>query len=122
MRVKGFKALTQWLEATKVARTSVLVAERFLVNVSVKPADSVALSIAVADKLDWAGLEKLATQPAAPIEPVAEPIEPGSPAAPAAPAADSTDRAELPESQLPNASEPPDPLLASQPGADSPPK
>jgi hypothetical protein len=42
MRVHGQKALSQWLDATKTARTSVLVADRFLVNANVKPADSTA--------------------------------------------------------------------------------
>ena len=63
MRVHGQKALSQWLDATKTARTSVLVADRFLVNANVKPADSTAPSIAFVEKLDWAALEQFATAP-----------------------------------------------------------
>jgi hypothetical protein len=74
LRVKNHKALTQWLAASKVARTSVLVSDRFLVNVSVKPADSPAPSIALADKLDWAAVEKLAAADGG-NEPAPEPIE-----------------------------------------------
>lgn len=108
LRVKGFKAVTQWAEATKVARTSVLVADRFLVNVSAKPADSTAPSLTFADKLDWPGLERLATQPSAPLEPAAEPIESAGPASP--PTNDSNSRVEsggAVEGDTPSASEPP---------------
>jgi hypothetical protein len=68
MRVHGQKALSQWLDATKTARTSVLVADRFLVNANVKPADSTAPSIAFVETLDWAALEQFATAPIVPPE------------------------------------------------------
>jgi hypothetical protein len=68
MRVHGQKALSQWLDATKTARTSVLVADRFLVNANVKPADSTAPSIAFVEKLDWAALEQFASAPLVPPE------------------------------------------------------
>jgi hypothetical protein len=68
MRVHGQKALSQWLDSTKIARTSVLVAERFLVNANVKPADSIAPSIAFVEKLDFAALEQFANQPVVPPE------------------------------------------------------
>jgi hypothetical protein len=68
MRVHGQKALSQWLDATQTARTSVLVADRFLVNANVKPADSPAPSIAFVEKLDWAALEQFAAAPLVPPE------------------------------------------------------
>jgi hypothetical protein len=66
MKVQSERAVTQWLASNNIARTSVLVADRFLVNVNVKPASSPNASIAIASKLDFAGLEKLATVPAFP--------------------------------------------------------
>jgi hypothetical protein len=60
-KLAGFPAQAQWLDATHVARTSVLVRERFLVNSNLKPADSPAPGIAFVQKLDWAALERLAT-------------------------------------------------------------
>jgi hypothetical protein len=68
MRMHGQKALSQWLDSTKTARTSVLVADRFLVNANVKPAESTAPSIDFMQKLDWAALEQFAAAPPVPPE------------------------------------------------------
>jgi hypothetical protein len=73
MKVQGHPALSQWTQATRVARTSVLVADRFLVNANVKPADSVTPSIDAVQKLDWAALEKLAAEPSPPTAAAVEP-------------------------------------------------
>jgi hypothetical protein len=63
MKVEGHLAFSQWSLATRTARTSVLVADRFLVNANVKPADSVAASIGLTQKLAWDALQKLAAEP-----------------------------------------------------------
>jgi hypothetical protein len=60
-KVAGYPAQAQWLDATHVARTSVLVRDRFLVNSNLKPADSPAPGIAFVQKLEWSALERLAT-------------------------------------------------------------
>ena len=43
-----------------MARASVLVANRFIVNISVKPAKTAEPAVALALQLDLAGVEKLA--------------------------------------------------------------
>lgn len=53
-------ALLQWNKATQIARVSVVIADRFVVNTSVKPAPTPAVALAFAKHLDLAGLEKLA--------------------------------------------------------------
>jgi len=63
LKVQGQRAFTQWLDASKSARTSVLVAERFLLNVDTKPVTSPALGMGVAQKLDIPGLVALASNP-----------------------------------------------------------
>jgi hypothetical protein len=107
LRVHGQKALSQWLDSTKTARTSVLVADRFLVSANVKPAASVAPSLDFVQKLDWAALEQFAAGP--PLPPEAELHEPAV-AAQVRPAA-------LGEpASRPSAADAPDSsLLASQP-------
>ncbi|HEX4351872.1 MAG TPA: hypothetical protein VHZ95_03140, partial [Polyangiales bacterium] len=73
MRVQNHKALTQWFDSTHTARTSVLVADRFLVNLNVKPADSPEPSLTFIEKLNWPALDQYATTPApAPVEPAAD--------------------------------------------------
>jgi hypothetical protein len=59
LKVQGQRGEAQWFASNKTARTSVVVADRFIVHAVVKPVDSPALSIAVAEQLDFAGLEKL---------------------------------------------------------------
>jgi hypothetical protein len=66
LKVQGQRAFSQWLDASKSARTSVLVADRFLVNVDMKPINSPALGVAVAQKLDIPKLLELAASPLAP--------------------------------------------------------
>ena len=66
LKVQGQRAFSQWLDASKSARTSVLVAERFLVNVDMKPIGSAALGVAVANKLDIPKLLELASAPVQP--------------------------------------------------------
>jgi hypothetical protein len=85
IKVQGQKALVQWLDGTRVARVSVLVADRFLMNANLKPADSPAAGIALAQKLDWEALEKLALTPAAPLEASADALEAALPPAGTAP-------------------------------------
>ncbi|HEY2735990.1 MAG TPA: hypothetical protein VGI70_18460 [Polyangiales bacterium] len=67
-RVQNHKALTQWFDSTHTARTSVLVADRFLVNLNVKPADSPEPSLTFIEKLDWPALDRYAATPA-PLDP-----------------------------------------------------
>jgi hypothetical protein len=105
MKVQGHPALSQWTQATRVARTSVLVADRFLVNANVKPADSVTPSIDAVQKLDWAALEKLAAEPSPPTAAAVEPEQ----ATREVPVAVVTS----PSPDVPDASDPS--LLASQP-------
>lgn len=83
LKVQGLRAQAQWFASNKTARTSVLVGDRFIVHAVVKPADSPALSIAVAEQLDYAALQKLpplaastaalAAEPAPPPQSAAEP-------------------------------------------------
>jgi hypothetical protein len=107
LKIQGQKALAQWLDSTKVARTSVLVADRFLLNANVKPADSPAASIALVEKLDWDALDKLAAQPASALQASADALDRQPPAV-AANGSDEATRATGGES--PDSS-----LLASQP-------
>jgi hypothetical protein len=72
LKVQGQRGEAQWFASNKTARTSVVVADRFIVHVVVKPVESPALSIAVAEQLDFAGLENLppsAADSAAPASP-----------------------------------------------------
>lgn len=78
LKVQGQRAFTQWLDASKSARTSVLVAERYLVNVDLKPVTSPTLGVSVAQKLD---IPRLVEQAAAPVAPKALP-DAGAPPAP----------------------------------------
>lgn len=59
LKIQGQRAEAQWFASNKTARTSVVVADRFIVHAVVKPAESPAPSIAVVEQLDLAGLEKL---------------------------------------------------------------
>jgi hypothetical protein len=106
LKVQGQKALVQWLDATRVARVSVLVAERFLLNANLKPAESPAASIALAQKLDWQALEKLALTPAPPLDTAADALEAALPPGGTAP----DEPARGPGSETTDAA-----LLASQP-------
>lgn len=63
--VRGHKALEQWNEANATARASVLVADRLLVNVNVKPASSPDVARALAEKVDLEGVAALVTKLAA---------------------------------------------------------
>jgi hypothetical protein len=102
LKIQGQKALAQWLDSTRVARTSVLVADRFLLNANVKPADSPEPSIALLQKLDWDALEKLAAQPASALEASADVLD-GRPAPGAANGSEEATRAtgsESPDSSL----------------------
>jgi hypothetical protein len=55
----GYKALAQWNSTSRAARVSVLVESRYLVNLSLRPSDGIAASVALADKLDLAALAQL---------------------------------------------------------------
>ena len=61
IRVQGHKALAQWNSTGKASRVTVLVEGRFLVNLSLRPTDGVAASVALAEKLELADLAKLQT-------------------------------------------------------------
>ena len=112
MKIEGHKALAQWFDTTHVARISVLVDDRFLFNANVKPADSPAPAIALAQKLDWDRLAALASDP---------PVELDAPFSDDVP-----DEPDVPISSTPSADDSPPPsgdapespdssLLASQP-------
>ena len=66
LKVQGQRAFTQWLDASKSARTSVLIAERFLLNVDTKPVTTPAVGVGVAQKLDFPKLIELASSPVLP--------------------------------------------------------
>jgi hypothetical protein len=57
--VSGYPALAQWNKGTGVARVGVLVAERWVVNVNVKPETSPDAAVTLAQHVDFAGLAKL---------------------------------------------------------------
>lgn len=57
--VKGYKAFAQWNSTSRHARVSVLVESRYLVNLGLRPADGIATSMALAEKLDLAALAQL---------------------------------------------------------------
>lgn len=59
IKVQGYKALAQWNDTSRNARISVLVESRYLVNLSLRPADSIATTVALAEKLNLAGLAQL---------------------------------------------------------------
>jgi hypothetical protein len=59
MRIQGHKAVAQWNSTSKSARVAVLVEGRYLVNLNLRPADSIATSVALAEKFELAQLAKL---------------------------------------------------------------
>ena len=61
IRVQGHKAVAQWNSTARAARVSVLVEGRYIVSLSLRPADNIATSVGLADKLELAGLAKLQT-------------------------------------------------------------
>ena len=75
--VNEYPAILQWNPKSKTARIGMLVRERFIVNVSVKPVDSVDPAVAVAKSLTLNGLDKLI--PVAGPPPTPDPTAPESP-------------------------------------------
>ena len=59
INVQSYKALAQWNATSRNARVSVLVESRYLVNLSLRPTDSITTSVALAEKLNLAGLAQL---------------------------------------------------------------
>jgi len=59
IRVQGHAALAQWNSTAKATRVTVLVAERYLVHVTLRPSEGLAGAIELASKLDLAGLAEL---------------------------------------------------------------
>jgi hypothetical protein len=57
--LQGYKALAQWNSTSRNARVSVLVEGRYLVNLGLRPSDGIATIMALAEKLDLAGLAQL---------------------------------------------------------------
>jgi hypothetical protein len=62
-KLQNRRAFAQWTAQTASARASALVAERYLVHVSMKPVQSPDACIALLAKLDLASLDKLAGTP-----------------------------------------------------------
>jgi hypothetical protein len=58
MKVQGHQAIAQWNETARAARVSVLVEDRYLVNLHVRPADGIANAVSLAEKVE---LSKLAS-------------------------------------------------------------
>lgn len=62
IKVQGYKAVAQWNSVSKAARVTVLVDGRYLVNLSVRPAESIKPSVELAEKLELSELSKLAAE------------------------------------------------------------
>jgi hypothetical protein len=62
-KLQNRRAFAQWTAQTASARASALVAERYLVHVSMKPVPSPDPCIALLSKLDLPGLEKVSAAP-----------------------------------------------------------
>lgn len=58
IKVQGQKAIAQWNRTSGDARVSVLIENRYIVNVRVRPADGIASAVSLAEKVE---LEKLAS-------------------------------------------------------------
>jgi hypothetical protein len=56
IQVQGHKAIAQWNETARAARVSVLVDERYLVNLHLRPADGIANAVSLAEKVELAKL------------------------------------------------------------------
>jgi hypothetical protein len=59
IKVQGYKAIAQWNSTAKAARVTVLVEGRYLVNLSLRPADNITTSVSLAEKLELPELAKL---------------------------------------------------------------
>jgi hypothetical protein len=57
--IQGHDALVQWGKSNQVARVSLLIGARFVVNVSVRPAASPDAALSVAHALDLTGIARL---------------------------------------------------------------
>ncbi len=58
IKVQGHDAIAQWNQTARAARVTVLVAQRYLVNLHMRPADGIAGAVSLAEKVE---LEKLAS-------------------------------------------------------------
>lgn len=65
IKVQGHKAVAQWNSTSKAARVSILLSDRYLVNLNLRPEEGVDRAIAIAEKLELAELAAL--QPSAQI-------------------------------------------------------
>jgi hypothetical protein len=59
IKVQGYKAVAQWNTTSRDARVTVLVDNRYLVNVRVRPADGIAAAVGLAEKIEFSELAKL---------------------------------------------------------------
>lgn len=59
VKVQGQKAYAQWNSTGRASRVTVLVDNRFLVNLSLRPTDSITAGLDLAEKLEFSELQKL---------------------------------------------------------------